>query len=386
MFPSISAGRGETDHLPEREVPRHHCENGSERPVDRAAVGRRGRDDSSASIDSACSANQRSPLAHLATSPLAEAKVLPISVVRIRGDVGELGLEKICGTDHQPGPLLEGRASRNPRMPRRSLERLVDAGVIVRLEDLLGLAGRRVHGCDGHVPILRAEAQPCSQSSVQSSTGVLGEPDIEREGEAPAASAGLQELVHRGHDDLEPEPLEDAPEAGGARRHDHHLVDHDRVGGESGGLVVFQPDGLGYELLDDLDPEAVEPLGGDEGMTGVDRAEDEVHVVVAIVDQLDRADRDPGRLAQGGWVTTEDRVRYPGDEDRVGRPVLGDIREPEWQGVSGTLERLVTGELDDLESRGREPRVVDRSLALALRVAEPARSRTARRRRSRRSR
>ena len=37
----------------------------------------------SVSIPSACSANHRKPLAHLATSPLAWAKGLPISVVTV---------------------------------------------------------------------------------------------------------------------------------------------------------------------------------------------------------------------------------------------------------------------------------------------------------------
>ena len=43
---------------------------------------------SSASSCSALSANQRRPTAHLETSPLAAAKVLPISVVRMRATSG----------------------------------------------------------------------------------------------------------------------------------------------------------------------------------------------------------------------------------------------------------------------------------------------------------
>ncbi len=54
------------------------------------------------------SANHRSDIAHLETSAFAAAKVLPISVVRMRGDVGDLALEQFGGSD----PEVAGTARR----------------------------------------------------------------------------------------------------------------------------------------------------------------------------------------------------------------------------------------------------------------------------------
>ena len=55
------------------------------------------------------SANQRRPTAHLDTSALAAAKVLPISVVRMRADIGHLSFEELRRGDQMAGPLCIGR-------------------------------------------------------------------------------------------------------------------------------------------------------------------------------------------------------------------------------------------------------------------------------------
>ena len=102
--------RGEADHLPEREVPRHDGQHHAEGLV--AHVRRRGRggDRLVGQERLAVSANQRRTMAHLDTSPLAAAKVLPISVVRIAGHVGHLALEQLGRGDQVAGPFGEGGA------------------------------------------------------------------------------------------------------------------------------------------------------------------------------------------------------------------------------------------------------------------------------------
>ena len=81
--------RGEAHDLPQREVPRHDGQHrrrsaGSARTSAMAPVAM----GSSASSDSACSANQRRPRAHFDASARAEANVLPISVVTMRAMSG----------------------------------------------------------------------------------------------------------------------------------------------------------------------------------------------------------------------------------------------------------------------------------------------------------
>ena len=104
---------------------------------------------SSARKASACSANQRNAPAHLATSALAWANGLPISVVTTWAMSGQLTLEQLGDGHQQSSPL--GEAGRPPTAAQRAaaVEAGLDAGRVEGLERLQQLAGGRIDGGDG---------------------------------------------------------------------------------------------------------------------------------------------------------------------------------------------------------------------------------------------
>ena len=210
---------------------------------------------SSWSIDSACSANQRSALAHFATSPFAAAKVLPISVVITLAMSGTSPSNRSAALSMRRARSWNDRTEKSENAPADASERLVDGGVVVRVEGLLGDTCCRIDGCDGHVRDSRGSGPAMPQGTRPRSAGCVldgqarVEYDVEGKGETSAAAPCLQELVHRRDDHIEAEPFEQPAQARGTGGHDDDLADHDRVGAEGGRLFVFEPDRLCDELL-----------------------------------------------------------------------------------------------------------------------------------------
>ena len=188
------------------------------------------------------------------------------------------------------------------------------------------------------------------------------QPDVERKRQAARPAAGLQELRHVDDDGLKAAGAQLALQALRARRHDDGAADHDGVRAERGGLIVGERDRVGHERGDPPRALLVERARRVERRVRVQRAEDDVDVVVARVGELDGRDR-----------TGDDPPEVDVCPGRGPRPVPGDKRLAERQRVAGALLRDVLAQRADREAVLRKPAHGVRGLGTALDVAHARR-------------
>ena len=156
------------------------------------------------------------------------------------------------------------------------------------------------------------------------------EPHVERQRQAARPAAGLEELRHVDHDGLEAAGAELCFEARRARRHDDGAPDDDRVGAEGRDLLVGEDDRVGHQRAHEARALRVELVERDERAAGVQRAEDDVEVVEALVGQLDGQDPrvddprevDIGRGRRARAIRADERAV---EGQRVPRALLHDV-------------------------------------------------------------
>ncbi len=189
--------------------------------------------------------------------------------------------------------------------------------------------------------------------------GVLApEPGVERERQAARAAAGLEELRDVDDDGLQAALAQLELQARRARRHDDRAPDDDRVRAERARLLVGEHDRVRDEPLDRSQAVGVEGARRDEGGVRVERAEDDVDVVEALVGELDRQDPaldEPRELDVG--------------RGRRARAVAGDERGAEGQRVAGALLHDVLAQAPDVEAVRAKPGLGVGGLGTALGMA-----------------